>query len=97
MTFTLELPLPRTPLLLVALPPRELVVFVFMLEPPPWLTAVDDVEDCALEVESAVCAWAPIADIANIAAHATLILLLFISLSGRGWTSYPGNRATSPE
>ncbi|CAM2167555.1 hypothetical protein BO443_160134 [Burkholderia orbicola] len=35
LTFTLELPLPRTPLLLVALPPRELVVFVFMLEPPP--------------------------------------------------------------
>ncbi|WP_322086848.1 hypothetical protein [Burkholderia sp. BCC1999] len=83
-TFTLELPLPRTPLELVALPPRELVVFVFMLEPPPWLTAVDDVDDCALEVESAVCAWAPIVVIANIAAHATLILLLFISLSGRG-------------
>ncbi|WP_423763460.1 hypothetical protein [Burkholderia sp. NLJ2] len=98
-TFTLELPLPRTPLLLVALPPRELVllVFVFMLEPPPWLMAVDDVEDCALEVESAVCAWAPIVDIANIAAHATLILLLFISLSGRGLTSHPGNRTNSPE
>ncbi|HIC7211198.1 hypothetical protein [Burkholderia stabilis] len=96
-TFTLELPLPRTPLLLVALPPRELVVFVFMLEPPPWLIAVDDVEDCALEVESAVCAWAPIVVIANIAAHATLILLLFISLSGRGLTSHPGNRTNSPE
>ncbi|MCU9958404.1 MULTISPECIES: hypothetical protein [Burkholderia] len=98
-TFTLELPLPRTPLLLAALPPRELVVLVFvlMLEPPPWPIAVDDVEDCALEVESAVCAWAPIVVIANIAAHATLILLLFISLSGRGLTSHPGNRATSPE
>nr|WP_230971857.1 hypothetical protein [Burkholderia vietnamiensis] len=99
LTFTLELPLPRTPLVLVllALPPRELVTFVFMLEPPPWLIAVDDVEDCALEVESAVCAWAPIVAIANIAAHATLILLLFISLSGRGLTSHPGNRTNSPE
>ncbi|WP_160257520.1 MULTISPECIES: hypothetical protein [Burkholderia] len=59
-TFTLEFPLLRTPLELLALPPRELVVFVFvfelMLEPPPWLTAVDDVDDCAFEVESAVCA-----------------------------------------
>ncbi|CAM2343130.1 hypothetical protein BVIET440_60238 [Burkholderia vietnamiensis] len=37
LTCTLELPLPRTPLVLelVALPPRELVTFVFMLEPPP--------------------------------------------------------------
>ncbi|ARF89150.1 uncharacterized protein BCN122_II2407 [Burkholderia cenocepacia] len=87
LTFTLELPLPRTPLELVALPPRELVVFVFMLEPPPWLMAVDDVDDCALDVESAVCACAPIVVIANIAAHATLILLLFISLSGRGLSS----------
>ncbi|WP_239511426.1 hypothetical protein [Burkholderia sp. JP2-270] len=91
LTFTFELPLPRTPLLLAALPPRELVVLVFvlMLEPPPWPIAVDDVEDCALEVESAVCAWAPIVVIANIAAHATLILLLFISLSGRGFDLPP--------
>ncbi|CAG9233530.1 hypothetical protein BVI434_870029 [Burkholderia vietnamiensis] len=37
LTCTLELPLPRTPLVLplVALPPRELVTLVFMLEPPP--------------------------------------------------------------
>ncbi|MBC8932380.1 hypothetical protein IAI15_38955, partial [Escherichia coli] len=71
------------------------VVFVFMLEPPPWLIAVDFVDACELEVESAVCACAPIVLIANIAAHATLILLLFISLSGRGLTSHPGNRTNS--
>lgn len=99
LTCTFELPLPRTPLVLelVALPPRELVTFVFMLEPPPWLIAVDEDEDCELEPASAVCAWAPIVVIANSAAHATLILLLFISLSGRGLTSDPGNRTNSPE
>ncbi|MFH5253148.1 hypothetical protein ACGTRS_18165 [Burkholderia semiarida] len=90
-TFTLELPLPRTPLALVALPPRELVVFVFMLEPPPWLIAVERLDDCESELESAVCAWAPIAVVANSAAHAILIFLLFISLSGRGLTSHPDN------
>ncbi|MDR8901042.1 hypothetical protein FEP79_02966 [Burkholderia multivorans] len=99
------MPLPRTPLVLVALPPREVdvvvllfvLLFVLMLEPPPRLTAVAVLDDCEPEFESAVCAWVPIVVIANNAAHATLILLLFISLSGRGLTSHPGNRANSPE